>query len=132
MTGDIVLGVVVSGQQVLVGKTRSDKLSDFGGLAYVFPGGRVEEAETLEEAVVRELQEETGLDISVEKQIGQRNHPVTDHRIHYFLCQVENGDKEGMGPQNDDLEALEWISLTELVKYMPTVSPILLEYLDLN
>jgi ADP-ribose pyrophosphatase len=57
-----VTGVVVEEERILLVKQRVS--ADRG---WSLPGGRVEQGETLEAAIVRELEEETGLSTEVEK-----------------------------------------------------------------
>ena len=82
-----VLAIITNKDQVLLGKVKSEKIQDFGGIQYVFPGGKVEEGEELEKATIREVQEETGLTVEVVKMIGERVHPKTQKQIYYFHCQ---------------------------------------------
>lgn len=68
---------------------------------YKFPGGGVEARETLEVALMREVREESGMQIStIESAFGkviEYDRPVeTDFDLfkmtsHYFICQVNNG-----------------------------------------
>lgn len=56
---------------------------------YVIPGGGVDEGETLEETVQREIKEELSVDIVVEKYLGKEE---SDTFIaHYYLCSIKNG-----------------------------------------
>ena len=64
------------------------------------PGGAVEVGERLEEAVVREVLEETGLEVDVVAQVEVLDHIVRDSpeapvRFHYvlidFVCRVSGG-----------------------------------------
>jgi 8-oxo-dGTP diphosphatase len=48
--------------------------------AWVLPGGRVEPDETTEEACVREVDEEVGLDVTVEEFVGLYDDPDRDER----------------------------------------------------
>ena len=48
---------------------RSAKEDHYGG-KWVFPGGKVEKGESLEEALIRELREELGVEIKVNKLIN--------------------------------------------------------------
>ena len=56
---------------------------------YVMPGGGVEEGESLEDTVIRELKEEYNVDIEIIKYLG------TDEREktigHMFLCKIIEG-----------------------------------------
>jgi len=53
--------------------------------AWVLPGGLVDPGETIEEACVRELVEESGIDIDLEKQNLKSNGEVNVHIEPYYL-----------------------------------------------
>lgn len=60
---------------------------------WVFPGGGIEEGETPEEAVIREVKEETGLSVCISKKIGEYT-PMNflSNTTHVFECQVISGE----------------------------------------
>jgi len=51
-------------------------------LGYALPGGFVEVGETVEEAVLREVKEETGLNAQIVKLLGVYSEPNRDPRFH--------------------------------------------------
>ncbi len=55
------------------------------------PGGGVESRELPTEAVVREVKEETGLNIVVDRLIGVYGHVEIDDLIFSFICRVIGG-----------------------------------------
>ncbi|MDO8592041.1 MAG: NUDIX domain-containing protein [bacterium] len=60
---------------------------------YTLPGGGVEPGETVEEAVIREVKEETSLDIKISKQLYQ--HSYDDGTSQYFyLCDYISGEPQ--------------------------------------
>ena len=63
---------------------------------FALPGGAVEYGETVEGAVVREVREETGLDVRVEKIAGVYSEPGRDPRGHVisiaFICRETGGE----------------------------------------
>lgn len=70
---------------------------------YKLPGGGVEEGETIEEALKREIQEETGCTFRVLAKLGEiveyRSHENRIQTSHCFIAQVE---KEGKANFTDE------------------------------
>jgi ADP-ribose pyrophosphatase YjhB (NUDIX family) len=59
--------------------------------AWNLPGGGVESGELPTEAVVREVREETGLDVTVERLVGVYGKPDKDEIVFAFTCRVVGG-----------------------------------------
>ncbi len=59
--------------------------------AWNLPGGGVEKGELPDTAVVREVKEETDLDVVVERLVGVYTHTNKDELIFAFVCRVVDG-----------------------------------------
>jgi 8-oxo-dGTP pyrophosphatase MutT (NUDIX family) len=57
---------------------------------YVFPGGHLEENETLEECVIREVYEELGINIKVKELFYETVY--NDTQQYFFVCEWISGD----------------------------------------
>ncbi len=55
------------------------------------PGGGMEAGETVDEAICREVREETGLEVKVERLVGVYSKPQKQEVVLTFLCQVIGG-----------------------------------------
>ena len=82
------------------------------------PGGFVDIGETVENACIREAQEETNLKVKITKLIGIFSDPKRDPRGHTvtisFLC--EPVDKRRKPKAQDDAADVEIVSLIEIPK----------------
>lgn len=68
------------------------------GNYYAFLGGHLEEGETLEEGTIREIKEETGIDVKVIKQLYYMEKEEMDE--YFFLCEYIGGEfATGDGPE---------------------------------
>lgn len=59
-----------------------------GSQYYTLVGGHVNEGETLEQALVREVKEETGLDVTQAQLVYIEEHPAPYNQQYIYLCQV--------------------------------------------
>jgi 8-oxo-dGTP diphosphatase len=68
---------------------------EFEGL-WEFPGGKIESGESCEVALVREIQEELGVDIEVGELIctTEYDYPSFHLTMHCFLCSITSGEIE--------------------------------------
>jgi mutator protein MutT len=85
------------------------------------PGGRVEAGETLHEAVVREMAEETGLEVVVERFLGwvERIGPAggeagPEHHFVILDFVVDVLDPGRPPVAGDDAAEVEWVDLADL------------------
>ena len=80
---------------------------------WAFPGGFVDEGETVEHAAVREAKEETGLDVQLTELLYVYSDPKRDPRQH-TLSVVFIADSNGIAVASDDAVELAYFSLDAL------------------
>ena len=89
-----------AGQIVLVERANEPK-------GWALPGGFIEDQECLEDAVIREIKEETGLDIEIIRQFHTYSDPQRDPRGHtvstVFLARGKGALKAGDDAKNAQL-----------------------------
>jgi ADP-ribose pyrophosphatase YjhB (NUDIX family) len=76
------------------------------------PGGRIEVGESPEEAIVREVLEETGLVVRVESLVGSLLIPaeMCVYDVHDYACVVDGGQLTA----GDDAAEARWVDLADL------------------
>lgn len=93
------------------------------GLEYwVTPGGKVEEGESLEDAVKREVREEIGIDVEVSHKALQVSNRAynEDNEQHFFLCKHRAGrlgdgtDEKILHPDPDDFSEIVLVDVSDI------------------
>ena len=98
---------------------------------YTFPGGGLEEGETLEEGTIREIKEEFGIDVKVVKKLYELESEKFNQKEYFFLCEYIGGEfGTGEGPEFsnnpkyiDSGKYLPEIIKKEDVKNIPLLPP---------
>jgi 8-oxo-dGTP diphosphatase len=102
--------ILQKGSKVLMVKRGKDPFK--GMLA--LPGGFVNEGETVEEAMKREVTEETSLEVEPIDILGVYSDPHRDPRMHtmtvVFIAIVVGGKEKA----RDDASSLEWVDLASI------------------
>lgn len=96
---------------VLIARRPSKGL--LGGL-WEFPGGKVEQGESLQEALTREIREELGAEISVEQNFGEYHHAYTHFKVtlHAWLSILTGDDPTAL-----EASEIRWVEVGELTEY---------------
>ena len=95
------------------------------------PSGHVEFGETVEQAIIREVKEETGANAKVKRLIGVYSDPkfqtydYEDRKVHYITTFMEVELQENFDAhfQNDETQALGFFAETDLPTDMAMTHP---------
>ena len=96
---------------------------------FILPGGSMEDGESGEETLIRELKEEASITVSIVKKIGEVYNDFDKRTHRLFLCNISDGEVRLGGPEaerhNDNNKyILEWHLVTELdtIPFFPAVA----------
>ena len=102
--------IILRKDSIILIKRKNPPFKDMWAL----PGGFVEYGETVEEAIIRETKEETGLDVEILNLFNVYSNPDRDPRCHtvsiVFSCRVTGGS---LNASSDSADVREF-KLTEL------------------
>lgn len=109
--------IIVCNGKILLEKRKGEP----GKGKWSVPGGLVELGETTENAVIREVKEETGLDVADPQLIDVMDNIVRDEngeiKYHFVIIDYFLRLKGGEPKAADDAEELKWIPLNEVEKF---------------
>ncbi|MBH1989286.1 MAG: (deoxy)nucleoside triphosphate pyrophosphohydrolase [Myxococcaceae bacterium] len=104
----VVAGLIRENGRVLITERWPNKHM---GLSWEFPGGKVEEGESDEQALIRELNEEIGVLVAVGSLCFQTLylHGTKEILLSIYRCRILQGT-----PRAVDVKALDWVREAEL------------------
>ena len=108
----VAVGIVINDKnQILIAK-RPNKLHQ-GGL-WEFPGGKLEQGETVQQALFREFQEEVAINLLVVEPFMEIHHDYGDKQVFLdvWLSRQFEGLAKGMEGQ-----VVKWVSMADLMQY---------------
>ncbi len=110
------VGAVIVNQEGKIFLARRGKEAQNESGKWEFPGGSVEFGETLEHALVREVNEEYGMTIEVQELLDVVDHIIPAENQHWvsptFICRVAKGSPLIREPHK--CEEIGWFSLDEI------------------
>ena len=111
-------GIIKHGDKILLVNTRSSG-------KWFFPGGEVEIGESLEDAIKREVMEETGIEIEVEKFLTFKQtyfyydpfDQAFQNYAFFYICKPKTFNlSEENQVEFDEAEKPEWVEFNKLTK----------------
>lgn len=105
--------VLHDGDKILVGKSLK-------GRGWTFAGGHVIPGETLRSAAIRETQEEFGVDVDIQKQLGSYEE-ILDEEDRHVLVFVFSGTirpNQKITPDKLEFDETKWVTMDELEKIL--------------
>lgn len=108
---EVAAGIILRDERVFLAKRPDDKHK--GGY-WEFPGGKIEEGESAEKALLRELTEEVGIVASLPEHYQSLMYDYGDKcvHLHFFLVKEFTGEAHGREQQTTC-----WVPLKDLAKY---------------
>lgn len=108
----VVAGIIFYNNEILCVQRPKNKYA-YISEKFEFPGGKIEEGETKEQALSRELVEELEITVEIKQLFLTVAHPYPDFELtmHSFICEVTNKELT-----LHEHIACEWLTLKDLNK----------------
>ena len=111
-----VTGILIEGEKLLLVKQKVANRN------WSLPGGRVENGEMLEEAMIREMREETGLEVKIKKLLYVCDKPDASPSLLHITFLLEKLTGEIMLPSNEfdhnPIHDVQMVPIKDLSQYV--------------
>jgi 8-oxo-dGTP diphosphatase len=109
---EVVAGIIIDNNKILCVQRGEHKLS-YISKKYEFPGGKMEQGETKEEALYRELLEELNISTKIKSFFLTVVHEYPDFELtmHSFICEADSKEIT----LNEHIDK-KWLHINELTK----------------
>lgn len=97
-----------------------------GKAYFVFPGGKLEDGETIDEALQRELQEELGTQVVNVRKLGVVEGDTPDGRA--LQMHLYTGELSGEPHPQAEIENVSWMSRSGVTKRANAMTPMTLDH----
>jgi A/G-specific adenine glycosylase len=110
---EMATGLLVKRGHIFIQQRHNDDI--WGGL-WEFPGGRVEDGESPEEALIREYREETSFRVEICRKVTTVIHFYTQYKVtlHCYLCRLPG---ESLLPDLRAAQKYHWVDREQLENY---------------
>lgn len=113
---EVVAAIIIDNDKKILCMQRGPSKYDYISNKYEFPGGKIEENESIENALKREIKEELNIDITIENEflIVEHSYPDFIITMHTYICKTSNNQISLNAHINYqwlnklDLENLDW------------------------
>ena len=122
---EVAVAVIRHEGRLLISQRMQD--DSFGGF-WEFPGGKLDEGETMELCLAREIREELGITVAVgsKRMVISHRYPGRTIRLHCFDCSWVEGE-----PQALECAGWQWVLPEELDRFIfPPASQLLIRDLQ--
>ncbi len=109
----IAAGIILNPAQDHIFITRRNANAHQGGL-WEFAGGKVETHETAQQAVIRELHEEVGIEVTALTPLISLNHDYSDKALKFDFFAITKFSGEARGNEG---QAGLWVAINDLHQY---------------
>ena len=108
---NVVAAIIKKNNQYLIVQRNKNKHL---GLKWEFPGGKVNDNESFEEALSREIKEELNVEINIQRKFAEEKYKdeKIDIVLHYYLCSLKSGTIK-----LNEHENLAWVEKKDFDQY---------------